>query len=696
MAEQSALKIALVRPYFTFSKGGAERYAVELARGLVALGHAVHVFAHRWDVPEEAGISYHSVSMPRKPAWLRVLLFHRNVRRSINFSDYDVVMGMAPYWPQSVFWLGDGLYDVWTRIVWPSRALRQVMCLKRAVMAVNLRLENKMLGGAARHFIANSQLVKRQATRRYGVPENRISVIHPGIDTQRFNLRARQRAREAMRQSLGLYGDQVALLFVSNNFKRKGLDVLIRALAKKNRPAAMRLVVVGAGRAAPFRRLARRCGVAEYISFAGPVEAIENYYAAADVLVLPTRYDPFAAVCLEAMACGLPVITTKMNGAAEVISEGENGFVVQPHKMEERLSSCLASIRSVEQCAQMGLNAAMAAANYSMREHTQRMASILSECAERPVRRRLPVAQPAPGLVVNEAFLPLLKEHGLASYSALVDCSAATRLSYNRDKRIDFLALGEGKKRQAFFLKRHVSPQPCFRRLFAGSALRRRESEGMREWRNILEFHACGLPSVVPVATGQRLLPSRQVESFVLTLRLDGFLPLDDYALTRLASYAPQQAAKKRRLLVSALARLTREMHWLGFNHRDFYLCHVFVKDEDGAPPQLRVIDLQRLGIRSHRAYRWRIKDLAQLHFSSLAVPLSDWERLRFFAMYAPGRDSRREPRRMLRRLLRKSRSIARHHAQIRLRHSGKNVPDPFKASAHLLESSSSHDRTLP
>lgn len=694
MAGESALKIALVRPYFTSSKGGAERYAVELARGLAALGHSVHVFAHRWDVPEEPGISYHAVPMLRKPAWLRVLLFHRSIRGSFNFSAYDIVLGMTPYWPQSVFWLGDGLYDVWTRVAWPSRALRRVMCLKRAVMTVNLWLEKKILGGGAEHFIANSQLVKRQAMRCYGVPENRISVIHPGIDTERFNLHARQRAREATRKSLGLDSDQVALLFVSNNFKRKGLDVLIGGLAKNHRRGAWRLLVVGAGRAAPFRRLARRCGVSDCISFVGPVDRIENYYAAADVLALPTRYDPFAAVCLEAMACGLPVITTQMNGAAEVISEGENGFVLQAQKMEQRLSACLESICNVEQCARMGLNAARVAAHYSMREHAQRIASVLAECADRRLQGRLPVARPAPDLVVNESFLALLKEHRLDSCSALADCSTATQLAYNRDKRIDFLALGEGKERQGFFLKRHVSPQRWFRRIFAGSDLLGQTSEGMREWQNILEFHARGLPSVIPVAAGQRLLPSRQMESFVLTLRLDPFLPLDDYALTRLDSYAPAQAAKKKRLLISALARLTREMHWLGFNHRDFYLCHVFVKDENSAPPELRVIDLQRLGMRSRRAQRWRIKDLAQLHFSSLALPISDRDRLRFFARYAPA--NRRERRRMLTQLLRKSRSIARHQAQLALRQGGKSVLDPFKASAHLLESSSSHDQTLP
>jgi UDP-glucose:(heptosyl)LPS alpha-1,3-glucosyltransferase len=696
--ESSALKIALVRPYFTLSKGGAERYTVELARALVALGHSIHVFAYRWDIPEEPGITYHRVSMPGKPAWLRVLLFDRNLRRSLKFSDYDVVLGMTPFSPQSVFWLGDGLYDVWTRVAWPSPALRRIMCVKRAVMTVNLWLEKKMLSGATEHFIANSQLVKRQAIRHYGVPENRISVVYPGIDTERFNLDARRRAREEMRRILGLQGDHLALLFASNNFTRKGLDVIIRALAnRENRVRQLRLLVVGAGRVSRFRRLAERCKVAHRIIFAGPAEAIENYYAAADAFVLPTRYDPFAAVCLEAMACGLPVVTTAMNGAAEVISDGENGFLLGPGEMERRLSSCLALLPTVERCAQMGLNAARVAANFPMRSHVQQIVSVLGECAShRLIRQPLRLVEPSPGMVVSERFLPLLQEHRLTSFSALVDAALATKLSYNRNKQIGFLALRDGKECKSFFLKRHLSRRSGFQRLLVGSKIRAKPAEGMREWQNILEFRARGLPALIPVAAGQRVLPSQQVESFVLTLRLDGFLPLDDYVLTWLASYPPSQASKKRRLLLSALARLTREMHWLGFNHRDFYLCHVFVKDEDRMPPELRIIDLQRLGIGRRAAHRWRIKDLAQLHFSLLAVPVTDCDRLRFFAIYAPPHDNRRERRRFLKRVLRKSRSIARHHARIRLREGHENTADPFKTSVHLLKSPSSHDRIRP
>src|SRR5262249_53725115 len=126
-AAGSVLRIALVRPFITAYKGGAERYALDLAEALVACGHKVDVFANQWDRPERADIRYHRVPMAPKPGWLRVLTFHLNLRRVLDRSDYDLVLGMTPFAPQGIFWLGDGLYRVWTRVAWPNPVLRGLL-----------------------------------------------------------------------------------------------------------------------------------------------------------------------------------------------------------------------------------------------------------------------------------------------------------------------------------------------------------------------------------------------------------------------------------------------------------------------------------------------------------------------------------------------------------------------------------------
>ena len=678
------LKIAVVRPYFTEAKGGAERYAVELVRGLVALGHSVHVFAYRWDRPEGAGVAYHRVWMPRKPAWLRVLIFHWNLRRRLVHADYDAVLGMTPFWPQTVFWLGDGLYSVWTRVAWPSAIIRRLMCLKRAVMAVNLWIERKILCGATNHLIANSKLVQRQSVKHYGVPAERLTVVYPGVDTKRFHPGVRQQWRDATRRQLGIGDREVALLFVSNNFQRKGLDLLIGALAALNdEHAAFRLIVVGAGRVTSFRRLARRLGVEQKIIFTGLVDGIERTYGAGDIFVLPTRYDPCAGACLEAMACGLPVVTTACNGASELIEEGASGFVLSPGNIAAQLADRLSLLSDPRRCAAIGAVAADRIKTLTVENNVRQTASVLDRVAqERRAQSSIHVIHPSPELLINRAFASLLERCGLASFATLMQAKGASELPYNRLKRIYKFALEDGSGCQTFFLKRHRRRATVWERWrWAGG--RRELGEGMREWQNIMAFQRRGLPVVTPVAAGERLLPGGLIESFVMTQSLEGFEPADQYVGARLVAPLDQVQLKRKRRLIAAVARLSRRMHELGFNHRDFYLCHIFVRDAADGASDLRLIDLQRVDYRAAHRRRWLNKDLAALHYSSVCLPLSDRDRLRFFVAYGGGSVSRRARRRQIRQVLRKSRAIARHDAKLS-DYAGRTVPGgPFASPRH-------------
>ena len=382
--EQAAMQIAIVRPFFALNKGGAERYAVELSRALVAGGHAVHVFAYQWDESEERerGIIYHRVNMVRKPSWLRVLTFHWNLRRSLVFADFDVVLGMTPFAPQMVYWLGDGLYRVWTRLVWPLKPIRWLMCLRRVVMLVNLWLERNVMKGGAFHFIANSDLVRQQAIQHYNVPERKISVVYPGVDLQRFHVELRQLWRSATRRTLGIGEEEIVLLFVSNNFHRKGLRVVFRSLKRVlQQHPKVRLLVVGAGRIQLYKILAKRLGIHERVTFTGSTGTIERYYAAADIFVLPTHYDPFAAVCLEAMASGLPVVTTRMNGAGELIHEGKSGFLLACQRSEEELADRIRQLLDPRKRAEMGSLAAERARAFTLDRHVDEMVATLDRVA---------------------------------------------------------------------------------------------------------------------------------------------------------------------------------------------------------------------------------------------------------------------------------------------------------------------------
>jgi UDP-glucose:(heptosyl)LPS alpha-1,3-glucosyltransferase len=682
--ERSRLKIAMVRPYLTAGKGGAERYARDLVRGLAEAGHDVHVFAHVWDKPEQPGVIYNKVAMPRKPAWLRVLLFQRNLRRCLRLSDYNIVFGLTPFLPQQVFWLGDGLYRVWVRIAWPLAPVRWLMCLKRAVMAVNLSLERRILGPVTAGFIANSKLVARQARRFYGVPAEQIAVVYPWIDTQRFNFAARERWRDEMRRDLRIQKGEIVLLFVSNNFARKGLAIALRALASM-RPgdAPMRLIVAGAGSISGFRRRAKRLGVAGKTVFTGAVTDIERYYAAADIFILPTRYDPCATVCLEAMACGLPVVTTAMNGAAEFIDDSKTGFVLGAGDSAESLAARIRDLADHDRCARAGGAAAERVRHLTPAAHLGEIAAALALFAKGGATSRM--VQFAPDLWINESFVPLLRQHGLTSFSALMETAQRSEIEYNRNKRIALMALTDGDGERQFFLKAHRQG-----RSWIGALGRQGQTEGIKEWRNIMAIQSAGIATATPVAAGERQLPDGSRQSFVMTLRLDGYLPLDAHIAARFAPPLSPALLREKRLLIRAVAAMARRMHGRGFNHQDFYLCHIFAKTGNSDAPELRIIDLQRVGYRRRPARRWVIKDLGELHYSSNGLPISDRDRLRFMASYSTPKQSRRLRRFTISQILRKSRAIARHDAKLRARNP---VPqNGFENNADLAKISPRHD----
>jgi UDP-glucose:(heptosyl)LPS alpha-1,3-glucosyltransferase len=179
------------------------------------------------------------------------------------------------------------------------------------------------------------------------MPEDKIHVVYNGIDTKIFNANRMPRLREEYRKSVGVEDDLPVLLFVGSGFERKGLSYLIEAIDNlKNRNLKTKLLIIGKDKVLKYKRLAKKLNVDEDIVFAGPQKDVRYYYSASDIFVLPTLYDPFSNATLEAMACGLPVVTSRFNGASEVVEKEGMGCTVQnptdqeeiARKIEEALS----------------------------------------------------------------------------------------------------------------------------------------------------------------------------------------------------------------------------------------------------------------------------------------------------------------------------------------------------------------------
>ena len=315
----SCVRIGIIKSNFFLSGGGSERYTNGLVAQLQARGHEVHVLAARWDAgAPSGGVVIHRVPTFQGPAFARVLSFALNCRRVMEAAGCDLVLSNERTLRQDVCRAGGGCHREWL-----TQRRRHHPGLARSLAGLNplhlalLWIEKRTFSPEnTRAIIANSHRGKEEIIRHYGFPAERIHVVHNGTDCARFRPVPNKTGHR-----------ETVLLLVGSGFERKGVDFAVRALARL--PASVRLDVAGKGNPAPYRRLAARLGVAGRLRFLGSANRMEEVYAKADLLVHPAIYEPFSNACLEAMACGLPVISSRINGASEIIQPGRNGNVVE-------------------------------------------------------------------------------------------------------------------------------------------------------------------------------------------------------------------------------------------------------------------------------------------------------------------------------------------------------------------------------
>jgi UDP-glucose:(heptosyl)LPS alpha-1,3-glucosyltransferase len=165
------------------------------------------------------------------------------------------------------------------------------------------------------------------------------------------------------------------------NYRLKGLVPLLHAVQRM--PMSFRLLVAGDPDVGPFRRLARRLGVLDRVRFLGYCPEMRNCYFAADFFIHPTFYDPCSHVVLEALACGLPVITTRHNGAAELLQPPREGFVIDdPHDLDQ-LAAAMTRLLDPARRSACAQAARRAAAQWTFEHHYRQMLAVFAEAAAR-------------------------------------------------------------------------------------------------------------------------------------------------------------------------------------------------------------------------------------------------------------------------------------------------------------------------
>jgi UDP-glucose:(heptosyl)LPS alpha-1,3-glucosyltransferase len=361
--------------------GGISRVVADLSEGLAARGHAVTVFTADLPEPRPAGIEFVRVGVPRGPYALRVPLFAHRASRRARGAGFDLIHGQATDCHGADLVSAHSCHRYAIRMKRREGDLRdRIKKTLHPVHPLVFGLERYNFSPRGSRLIhAVSPRVADEIVESYGVARERLRVVPNGVDLALFHPRNRERDARAVRARLAL-GDGPLLLFVGYELYWKGLGTLLEALRRMRRADA-RVLVAGRPVTPYIRALAARLGLGDRVRFAGPVGAVEACYAASDVFVLPTRYEAFGLVIAEAMASGLPVVTTRVAGAAERIEDGVNGLLLDsppdPATLATRLDALLDDAGLRERIGAAGRRTAEA--NWDLGSVTDRVIEIYRE-----------------------------------------------------------------------------------------------------------------------------------------------------------------------------------------------------------------------------------------------------------------------------------------------------------------------------
>jgi UDP-glucose:(heptosyl)LPS alpha-1,3-glucosyltransferase len=333
------LTIAFARRGYSPS-GGAERYLKRLARAIVDLGHEAQLVTtddwppNEWPFGKITRLGARSTTdpagaerrgragAPALTSWVasESIAFANELEKSRPQLGCDVLMSLERIWRCDVYRAGDGVHRAWldrrTKIETPLPRLLRVFNRKHRDL---LRLEKSLLDDrGAERVIVNSQMVKDEIVDLYNYRPDKIDIVRNGVPLEQFQFDPE--LRKSSRADLKLEPDEMAILFVGSGWERKGLRFAIEAVELCNDPK-MHLLVVGDGNQGRYK--------SPRVQFLGELVDLSRAYAAADIFILPTIYDPFSNACLEALACGMPVITTRANGFSEIIEDKIHGSIIE-------------------------------------------------------------------------------------------------------------------------------------------------------------------------------------------------------------------------------------------------------------------------------------------------------------------------------------------------------------------------------
>ncbi len=365
-------RIAVVIPQYG-RIGGAENMAFQLCERLAAMPEFdIHVFARKWD-PGPSLVTFHKVPMIHFPRWLQPISFAGFAQRKIFNMAFDLVHSHERIFHMDLMTFHGIPHRTWIR----EMRRKSLSGFDRATCwAEKKGIENPAL----KMILPVSTLVKNELSKHYAFPEDRVSVVHPGVSIERFSCLNARSCRERIRARHGFSASDVVICFVGMNFEIKRLDLALQGIAGMKRngfsPPLPRLLIVGKGDSGPYLKMAKDLGISDQAVFAGVTDEVEAYYLASDLFVMPSRMDTFGLVVLEAMAAGLPVVISSNVGAADLVTHGDSGLILPENPTAQDMTASLIRLMNPELRRTMGEAAGQIAGNHDWNKVADKMAGI--------------------------------------------------------------------------------------------------------------------------------------------------------------------------------------------------------------------------------------------------------------------------------------------------------------------------------
>ena len=384
-------KIAFALEKFSRHAGGAESYAVSLATTLIENGWEVHLIGQSWDgEPKEA--YFHEMHIHKfLPAWLKLFFFAFKHKKIAMKQNCDVVVGFGNTIYMNVYQSHGGVHQFSTaRMVYAERNIIKRI-VKRLLILLSMKqwvrawIESAPFRMNPRpKIVAIAHMIKKDMESFFHTSPDEIEVIYNGVDTKRHNLSLRQQIRGPLRDQWRVGENDIVFLFVAYDLKKKGMEPLVEAAAKLKITGKdnFKIIVVGGS---PYRSLLKfieRLDLKNHVIFAGRVKSIDDFYAASDVFVLPTYSDACSLVVIEAMASGLPSITTMVNGAAGIITDGASGYIISHPPKPSELADKMHLLMDYEKRRRMSEEAFHAAQKYSAERNHREMMRVFEEVSQ--------------------------------------------------------------------------------------------------------------------------------------------------------------------------------------------------------------------------------------------------------------------------------------------------------------------------